>query len=75
MGKPLSEGQMERWEALHLELQSMQEALNGFTLLGVLDPDSNHIASMEEEIDRKTRQALVAYWLSKGEGNLPEGLS
>ena len=56
-----------RWEVLHQEAQSMKEAIKGFTLLGVLDREANHIAAMEEEIDQKSREALVAYWLSKGE--------
>ena len=53
-----------RWVALNEEVQTMNDSLNGFTLMGVLDRDANHIATMQEEIDCKAREALVAYWLS-----------
>ena len=60
-----------RWEMLNQEVQSLEDVLSGFTLVGVLDRDINPIASLEEEIDRKAREALVAYWLSTGNGELP----
>jgi len=62
---------MPRWEELKVEAQSLKEVLGGFALVGVMDRDMNHIASMEEEIDRKNREALVAYWLSSEYGQLP----
>ena len=61
-----------RWATLSREVQELEGALNGCTLVGVLDRDTNYIASMQEEIDRKTRQALVAYWLGVKHGKLPE---
>lgn len=61
-----------RWETLNREVQSMCDALDSCTLMGVLDRDTNHIASMQDEIDRKTREALVAYWLSNTYGELPQ---
>ena len=64
-----------RWEVLTQEVHSLEDALSGFTLMGVLDRDTNHIASMEEEIDRRTREALVSYWLSEPSGDLPGGLA
>ena len=60
-----------RWEALSREVDLMSNALNGFTLMGVLDREANHIASMQEEIDQKTREALVVHWLGRGDGDLP----
>lgn len=53
-----------RWTTLSREAQTMKDSLNGFTLVGVLDRENNHIASIQEEIDCKNREALVAYWLS-----------
>ena len=53
-----------RWTALNQEVQDMTDVLSGFSLVGVMDRDTNHIADMQEEIDRKAREALVAYWLS-----------
>ncbi len=55
-----------RWTSLNREVLNLKDALNGFSLVGVLDRDTNHIASMQEEIDRKTREALAAYWISTG---------
>ena len=60
-----------RWTTLTMEVHQLEQALSTSTLAGVLDTDTNHIASMEEEIDRKTREALVAYWLSSSAGDLP----
>ena len=61
-----------RWATLDREVQDMKDALNGFTLMGVFDKDTNHIASMQEEIDQKAREALVAYWLDVRHGELPK---
>ena len=63
-----------RWETLSREVQHMKDALNGFTLMGVLDREVNHIAAMEEEIDQKTREALMAHWLSSNDGEPPLGV-
>ena len=68
MNESLGASPSPRWATLEQELKVMREALNGFTLVGVLDREVNHISSMEEEIDRKTREALVAYWLDSGVG-------
>jgi hypothetical protein len=62
-----------RLETLSREAQAMRHALDGFTLMGVLDRDPNHIASMQDEIDLKTREALVVYWLSAKQGEIPQG--
>ena len=62
-----------RWTTLNREVHVMQKALNGFTLLGVQDRENNHISSMQEEIDWKTREALTAYWLSMDQGQLLPG--
>ena len=63
------------WTTLNREVRAMKESLDRFTLVGVLDRDTNHIASMQEEIDRKTREALVAYWLGTKQGELPNGIA
>ena len=55
----------DRCKLLNQEIQQLNIALNGSTLLGVLDREKNHIAAMQEEIDQKVREALVAYWLSQ----------
>lgn len=60
-----------RWEELKVEAQSLKEVMGGFALVGVMDQDMNHISSMEDEIDRKLREALVAYWLSDEYGQMP----
>ena len=75
MGEASHDDQNARWQALTQELHSMEDALSGFPLVGVLDRETNHIATMEEEIDRRTREALVSYWLSKPSGNLPGGIA
>ena len=62
-----------RWATLSWEIEAMHEALNGFTLMGALDRESNHIASMQDEIDQKTREALVTYWVGMQRGDLPSG--
>ena len=64
-----------RWQTLSREVQSMKDTLNSSTLVGVLDRDTNHIASIQEEIDQKTREALVAYWLSDTRGEMPQGFA
>jgi hypothetical protein len=64
-----------RWETLNHEVQSMKDALKGFTLLGVRDVEISHIAAMQEEIDQKSRQALVAYWINAERGELPQGIA
>ncbi len=64
-----------RWETLSHEVQFMKDALKGFTLLGVQDVEINHIAAMQEEIDQKSRQALVAYWMDAERGELPQGIA
>ena len=61
-----------RWKILSREVESMKNTLNSSTLMGVLDRDTNHIASMQDEIDRKIREALVAYWLSNTWGEMPQ---
>jgi len=63
-----------RWAVLNQEVHQLEHFLNGFSLVGVLDRDTNQISSMQEEIDRKTRQALVAYWLSMPRGGMPRGI-
>jgi hypothetical protein len=63
------------WATLNQEVHQLEDALNHFTLVGVLDRDTNHISSMQEEIDRKTREALVDYWLSIGQGEMPRDIS
>ncbi len=75
MNDPAKDAVFTRWETLSQQVQSMQDALKGFTLMGVLDGDTNHIASMQEEIDRKTREALMAYWLGIKQGELPQGIA
>ena len=60
-----------RWATLNQEVQSMEDSLLGFTLVGVLDRETNHISAMQEEIDQKTREALVVYWLDKEEDEFP----
>ena len=64
--------QSARWATLTQELRSLSDVLSKFTLVGVLDRDINHISSMQEEIDRRTREALVAYWLERQQGELPQ---
>ena len=64
-----------RWDSLNQELHVMEDALHGLTLLGVLDRDTNPISDMQEEIDRKTREALVVYWLGPEHGELPRGVN
>ena len=66
---------LDRWDMLRQEMRSMIQALNGFTLAGAMDRDINHIASMQEDIDRTTREALVVYWLSRKRGELPQGIA
>jgi hypothetical protein len=60
------EAPVARWTALRLEAQVMRDALNTFPLLGVQDREGNHIAAMQEEIDTKAREALMAYWIAAG---------
>ena len=62
-----------RWTTLNREVHAMEKALNGFTLLGVQDRENNHISSMQEEIDYKIREALMAHWLSPDEDQLLPG--
>lgn len=57
-----------RWVTLSREVQWMKDSLNTFTLVGVEDREGNHIASMQEEIDQKIREALVVYWLTTSPG-------
>ena len=64
MTEPSTNFPITRWTALNQEVQDMTDMLNGFSIVGVMDRDTNHIASLQEEIDRKAREALVAYWLS-----------
>ena len=64
-----------RWATLNQEVQSMEDALMGFTLMGVLDRETNHIAAMQEEIDQKTREALVAYWLDREQDEFPRRIA
>ena len=64
-----------RWNTLSEEIRSMEDTLNGFVLAGVLDRDTNHIADIQEEVDRRSREALVAHWLSKKYGELPQGIA
>ena len=54
----------DRCTLLNQEVQQLSNALNMSTLLGVMDRENNHIAALQEEIDQKAREALVAYWLS-----------
>ena len=63
-----------RCEMLKREIHGLERALSMFALVGVLDMDINHISVMQEEIARKTREALMAYWLSLKEGELPQGI-
>ena len=63
-----------RWEALSQEAHVMEESLQGFTLTGVLDREANHLATMQEEIDFKVREALVAYWLTGDAGEIPQDM-
>lgn len=64
-----------RWETLSREVRWMKDSLNNFTLTGVQDREANHIASMQEEIDEKIREALVVYWLTTSlDGQLPGGI-
>ncbi len=60
-----------RWTTLNQEVQSMEDSLMGFTLVGAQDREANHIAAMQEEIDQKTREALVVYWLDQEEDEFP----
>ena len=53
-----------RWETLSQEAHAMETAMSSFTLLGVMDREDNHLASMQDEIDSKIRHALVTYWLT-----------
>ena len=64
-----------RWATLNREVQVMKDSLNRFTLIGALDRNTNHIASMQEEIDQKTREALMVYWLDVEQGDLPRGIA
>ena len=66
---------IDRWATINREVQELRYALSGFTLMGVLDRDTNHIATMQEEIDRKAREVLVAYWLGSSQGELPAGIA
>lgn len=63
-----------RWAALSQEAHVMEESLRGFTLTGVLDREANHLATMQEEIDLKVREALVAYWLTGDAGKIPQDM-
>ena len=63
-----------RCEALSQEVQIMEVSLRGFTLTGVLDREANHLATMQEEINSKAREALVAYWLTGDAGELPQDM-
>ena len=63
-----------RWETLSQEAHVMEESLRGFTLTGVLDREANHLATMQEEIDLKVREALVAYWLTGDAGKIPQDM-
>ena len=53
-----------RLATLTREVQLMKDSLKNFTLVGALDRNSNHISSMQDEIDEKIREALAIYWLS-----------
>ena len=64
-----------RWDSLNQELHVMEDVLHGLTLVGVLDRDTNPIADMQEDIDRKTREALVVYWLGPAYGELPHSVN
>ena len=64
-----------RWNMLTGEIRSLEAVLNGLVLVGVMDRDTNHIADLQEEVDRKTREALVAHWLSEKQGELPQGIA
>ena len=61
-----------RWETLNRDVQSIKDSLNRATLAGVLDRETNHIASMQEEIDQLIREALIVYWLSTDSGDIPD---
>ena len=65
MSDSLNDAPLTRWATLSQDVQTMERALNGFPLLGVLDSENNHISSMQEEIDSKIREALAVYWLSE----------
>ena len=58
-----------RWETLSQEAHAMEKAMSSFTLLGVMDREDNHLASMQDEIDSKVRHALVTYWLTLEQRN------
>ena len=58
-----------RWETLSQEAHAMEKAMSSFTLLGVMDREDNHLASMQDEIDSKVRHALVTYWLTLEQSN------
>jgi hypothetical protein len=60
-----------RWETLSREVDSIKDSLNRATLAGVLDRETNHIASMQEEIDQLIREALMVYWLTTDSGEFP----
>jgi hypothetical protein len=60
-----------RWETLSREVDSIKDSLNRATLAGVLDRETNHIASMQEEIDQLVREALTVYWLSTSSDQFP----
>ena len=64
-----------RWNTLTGEIRSLEVVLNGLVLAGVMDRDTNHIADIQEEVDRKTREALVVHWLSEKHGELPQGIA
>ncbi len=68
MLNPHEDAQISRWEKLTQEVQEPTVNLNGFTLVGVLDRGTSPIASMQEEIDQKAREALVACWLDENHG-------
>ena len=42
-----------RWNTLTGEIRSLEVVLNGLILAGVMDRDTNHIADIQEEVDRK----------------------
>ncbi len=64
-----------RWNMLSKEVRSLESTLSRLVLAGVLDRDANYIADIQEEVDRRTREALVANWLSKKHGELPQGIA
>lgn len=63
-----------RWETLSREVDSIKDSLNRATLAGVLDRETNHIASMQEEIDQLIREALMVYWLTTDSGKFPDDI-